>query len=209
MKRKPHAGSVANRSGDRNIISASLTGKHCPCPRRFPGDHIPKRKPPIHAMLGAPACSRLSAIGTLNAGHRPALHGCPACSRKIPEFSAVVPAFSTGIQGHSHGIPGHSPAVPASSSVVPKIPQKSQPFPPSCRLFPGNPTVFPRIPAPFPRNPQGSRRFPRRFISTSYLGKPRIGQERGRLARVSHGLKLAGGPPALLSQPVKQPNPDK
>lgn len=158
MKRKPHAGSAANRSGDRHIISASLTGRNCPCPRRFHGAHLP-----VSTAATNPECG-------------PRL---PACSRKIPEFSAVVPAFSPGIPGHSHVVPARSPAVPASSPVVQRVPRKSQPFSPSCRLFPGNPGVFHRNPAPFPRNPQGSRRFPRRFTSTIYQFKGRNSRSSG------------------------------
>jgi len=145
MKRKPHAGPVANRSGDRRIISASLTEKNCPCPRRFHGVQIPKREPPIHAMPGAPACSRLSANGTLNAGHRPALLGAlrvPAKSRNFPPLSRPFPPESQDIPPLSQ-----------------RVPQLSRPVPPSCRGFRKNPSHFRRRAGFFPEIPRFSDGF--------------------------------------------------
>jgi hypothetical protein len=141
MKRKPHAGSVANRSGD--------TAHHFSFPHR--------EELSLHPAFSRRTSSVCNSCRKLGARSR-----LPACSRKIPALSHIVPAVSPEIPERSSVVP----VVPPKFCIVP---QKSQPFPPSCSPFPGNPTAFPRIPALFPRNAGGSRRLPRRFSSISYV----------------------------------------
>ena len=120
MKLKPHAGSVANRSGDRRIISASLTRKELSLPPAFSwrtrSSTNPRRK------LGTP-------LGPGLFPQNPRIFPrCPRVFRRNPRtFPRCPSAF---------------PRCPGLSPVVPWVPQKSQPFPPLCRLFPGNPSLF-------------------------------------------------------------------
>ena len=104
MKRKPHAGPVANRSGDRRIISASLTEKNCPCPRRFHGarGHLQTRAANLERALGSPRV--------------------PAKSRNFPPLSRPFPPESQDIPQDSQRVPPLSRPVPPLCSVFPENP---------------------------------------------------------------------------------------
>jgi hypothetical protein len=116
MKLTPHAGSVANRSGDRRNISASLTEKNCPNLRRFHGAPFPAFAFPQNPRF-FPRRPRV-------------FHGNPRTFHRIPR---AFPRRAVG-----------SAQIPAISAVVPSFPRKSQAFPPPCEPFPRNPSHFPR-----------------------------------------------------------------
>ncbi len=139
MKLKPYAGSVANRSGDRRIISASLTGKNCPCPRRFHGAHGHLQTPPQNweAALGSrrvPAKSRN--FPPLSRPFPQESQDIPTLSQRVPPLSRPVPPLCSvfpGNPGHFPRRAGFSPEIPAlspgilrRSPRIPKAPGDSQ-----------------------------------------------------------------------------------
>ena len=118
MKPKRQSKSLANRSGDRRIISASLTRENCPCLRRFHGAPFPAFAFPQNPRF-FPRCPRV-------------FRGNP---RTFPRIPRAFPRRAVG-----------SAEIPAISAVVPAFPRKSQPFPPPCEPFPRNPSHFRRNP---------------------------------------------------------------
>jgi len=132
MKPELHAGSVANRSGDRRIISASLTGKNCPCFRRIHGEHRPF---PIHAANSERSIG--SRRVPANSRPIPALFWCfprnspafPPNSQRIPPLCSAFPRNPSPFPRRavfSPEIPGCSPAIPAVSPGLPPVPANSQ-----------------------------------------------------------------------------------
>ena len=139
MKRKPHAGSVANRSGDRNIISASLTEKNCPCPRRFHGarGHLQTLAANLERALGSrriPAKSRN--FSPLSRPFPPESQDVPQLSQRILPLSRPVPPLCSVFPGNLvpfHRRAGFSPEIPRFSTGflrrspgIPKAPGDSQ-----------------------------------------------------------------------------------
>ena len=192
----------------RHNISASLTGKNCPCLRRFQGasrlfanlaanlqrapgfGSVPTRRSRNQKLnetwrqagwkLSSKTCSLfgreilipmvacLALRGALGrSATRPTKSGsCPG-SRRIPEDSLNFPASSRRIPRNSRSVPPLCRLFPRRAARSPGIPA----FSPAVPLFPENTSQFPGILSHFPRTSGGSRRFPRRFISTSYLRK--------------------------------------
>ena len=139
MKRKPHAGSVANRSGDRNIISASLTEKNCPCPRRFHGarGHLQTHAANLERAPGSPRVPAKSRnFPPLSRPFPPESQDIPPDSQRVPPLSRPVPPLCSVFPGNpvhfprraslSPKIPWFSPGFPACSPGIPKAPGDSQ-----------------------------------------------------------------------------------
>ena len=121
MKSKRQSESLANRSGDRRIISASLTRENCPCPRRF---HGARRQSQSSRRVPekSPAFPR-----------RPRVF--PGNPRTFPRIPSAFPRC-----------PGLFPRCAAYSPEIPSFPPSCQPFPGNPRVFPGIPVLFPRNP---------------------------------------------------------------
>ena len=125
MKRKPHAGSVANRSGDRRIISASLTGMNCPCLRRFHGTTFPALAFPQN-----PCISR--AVPVFSTAIPGRSHGFPGLSPvvpRVPPESQPIPPSCRLFHGNPSHFPSratHSAGIPAFSPGLPPAPSNSQ-----------------------------------------------------------------------------------
>jgi len=87
MKPKRQSESLANRSGDRRIISASLTERNCPCPRRFycARGHLQTRAANLERALGSP---RVPAKSPFFSASSPPF---PRKSQRVPPLSQPFP----------------------------------------------------------------------------------------------------------------------
>ena len=122
MNRKPHAGSVTDRSGDRRIISASLTRENCPCLGRFHGDATIFNPPGVFPQN-------------------------PGISRVVPVFSPEIPGCSTGFPVRSPVVPWvplESQSFPPSCRLFRGNPSL---FPRCATRSPGIPAISPGLPA--------------------------------------------------------------
>ncbi len=125
MKRKPHAGSVANRSGDRRNISASLTEENCPRLRRFQGAPLP--------ALAFPENPRISRVvpvfSTAIPGRSPGIPAFSPVVPRVPPESQPIPPSCRLFHGNPSHFPSratHSAGIPAFSPGLPPAPANSQ-----------------------------------------------------------------------------------
>ena len=136
MKPKRQSKSLANRSGDRRIISASLTRENCPCLRRFHGARGIQTPPHFAVPAKSPFFPALSpCFPRKSQDVPPDSQRFPPLSRPVPPRAAVpqksqpFPPSCRLFHGNPslfHRRASHSPGIPAISAGIPKAPGDSQ-----------------------------------------------------------------------------------